>query len=231
MELQKFLENAGLAHLTECMLGKFFFFTFNSSHTDDTDSEQNSTLVDTFRLPTPPPPPTKKRRITQLSSMVGQLKEIADTTNSTVEENEFEVFGKHVGLQLKSLPLLSALEAQEHIQLHLNRIRRRHILNASDQNRIPQTPQSSYATGSQHNSDSSIYYSDISNYNLGEQATQYNSSSILLNHTGHVADYQLSSNMLPSNHLNNNETQSDVTIVSNDLVFTAMRNANVDNEE
>lgn len=216
------------------ILIKFWLFqTSNSSHTDDTDSEQNSTLVDTFRLPTPPPPPTKKRRIAQLSSMVGQLKEIADTTNSTVEENEFEVFGKHVGLQLKSLPLLSALEAQEHIQLHLNRIRRRHILNASDQNRIPQTPQSSYATGSQYrgNSDSSIYYSDISNYNLGEQATQNNSSSILLNHTGHVADYQLSSNMLPSNHLNNNETQSDVTIVSNDLVFTAIRNANVDNEE
>lgn len=49
--------------------------------------------------------------------MVGQLKEIIDSNNSTVEETEFEVFGKYVGLQLKSLPLLLALEAQEQIQL------------------------------------------------------------------------------------------------------------------
>lgn len=75
--------------------------------------------MDTISEPTPAlPPPTKKKKITQLSSVVRQLKEIADTTNSVVEENEFEVFGKHVGLQLKTLPLILALEAQEHIQLY-----------------------------------------------------------------------------------------------------------------
>lgn len=207
------------------------FQASNSSHTDDTDTEQNSTVVDTFREPTPPPPPTKKRKIAQLSSMVGQLKEIADGTNLTVEENEFEVFGKHVGLQLKSLPLLLALEAQEHIQLYINRIRRQHIQNASVLNRITRTPQSSYTTESPY-SNSSIYDNDTSNYNLEEQATECISSSILpTHHSEHVADYQLSSNMFPSGHINNNETQSNATIISDDLIFTAMQNANVDNQK
>lgn len=210
------------------------FQASNSSHTYDTDTEQNSTVADTFCEPTPPPPPTKKRKITQLSSMVSQLKEIADITNFTVEENEFEVFGKHISLQLKSLPLLLALEAQEHIQLYINRIRRQHFQNASEQNRITRTPQSSYSTESPY-SDSSIYYNDSSNYNLEEQATECTSisSSILPTHNSeHVADYQISSNMFPSGHINNNETQtSNVTITSNDLIFTAMQNANVDNQK
>lgn len=47
------------------------------------------------------------------------IKTITDTTNSKVEENEFEVFGKPVGLQLKSFPLLLILEVQKHIQLYI----------------------------------------------------------------------------------------------------------------
>ncbi|GBP22649.1 hypothetical protein EVAR_13929_1 [Eumeta japonica] len=190
----------------------------NSSHTDDTDTELNSTLVATLREPTPPPPPTKKRKIAQLSSMVGQLKEIANSTNYTVEENEFEVFGKHVGLQLKSLPILLALEVQEHIQLYMNRIRRQQIQNETVQNRIASTPQSSYAAESPY-SESSVYYNDTSDCNLVEQATECISSSILP--TQH-------SNMFPSNHLDSNEMQRNVTITSNNLIFTAMQNANVD---
>lgn len=182
------------------------FQASNISHTDNSDTEQNSTLVDTFREPIPPPPPTKKKKIAQLSSMVSQLKEIADTTNSTVEENEFDVFGKHVGLQLKSLPLLLALDAQEHIQLYINSIRREHIQNASEQNRITRTPRSSHSAESPHYSDSSIYYNDNSNYNLEEQAIE-----CIYNHE--------------------NETQSNVTVTSNNLIFTALRNANVDNQK
>lgn len=208
------------------------FQASTSSHTDDTDTEQNGAVVGTFREPTPPPPPPpKKKKIAQLSSMVSQLKEIANTTNSTVEENEFEIFGKHIGLQLKSLPLLLALEAQEHIQLYLNKIRRQHLQNASELNSITRSPQSSYATESPY-SDSSIYYNDTSNYNLEEQTTEYISSSILpTHHSEHAADYQLSSNMFPSGHINNNETQSNVTTISNDLILTAMQNANVDNQK
>ncbi|CAH2085039.1 unnamed protein product [Euphydryas editha] len=179
-----------------------------SSHTGDTATKQNSNVGDTFREATlPPPPPTKKKKIAQLSSMVSQLKEIADASNSTVEENEFEVFGKHVGLQLKSLPLLLALEAQEHIQLYINRIRRQHLQNASEQNRITRTPQSSHATESLY-SDSSIINND-SNYNYEEQATE-----LILPTQNSEHDYQLSSNMFPSDHITNNETQSTVTIKS-----------------
>lgn len=93
------------------------FQASNASHTDDTDithieqneptpvpqssitqlsstasqlhNEQNSTAGG-FREPTPQPA-AKKKKVAQLSSMVSQLKEIADTTNSRVEENEFEV--------------------------------------------------------------------------------------------------------------------------------------------
>ncbi|KAF5277525.1 hypothetical protein FQA39_LY18479 [Lamprigera yunnana] len=79
----------------------------------------------------------KKKRLSQLTSMVSQLKEITETVNtkSTEEENEFEVFGKHVGLQLKAMPLIVALEAQEHIQLYINQIRRQQLQNASKTNR------------------------------------------------------------------------------------------------
>lgn len=111
----------------------------HSTHIDNTKNRtEKRTSVDT--LPGPKSTSTtKKRKIAQLSSMVTQLREITETTNSTAEENEFEVFGKLVGLQLKSLPLILALEAQEHIQVHLNRIRRQHLLNS-----IERTSESPY---------------------------------------------------------------------------------------
>lgn len=184
--------------------------------------------METFREPTPV---TKKKKITQLSSMVSQLKEIVETTNSTVEEHEFEIFGKHVGLQLKSLPLLLALEAQEHIQLYLNRIRRQHLQNASEQNRSSRTPESPYYATESSCSDASIYCSGTTDYNLQEQATESISSSILpTHHSEHVESYQIT-NMFPSGHVNNNETQRNATIISNDVILTAMQNANVDNKK
>lgn len=67
--------------------------------------------------------------------MVTELKGITEAVNSPVED-EFEVFGKHIGLQLNSMPLLLALEVQEHIQVYLNRLRRQHLQSSSDQNII-----------------------------------------------------------------------------------------------
>ncbi|CAH2098281.1 unnamed protein product [Euphydryas editha] len=203
------LLDASLRNLTSVLTQSENNVTSNTSLTNDTDNKQNSTVMDTFREATPPPPPTKKKKIAQLSSMVNQLKQIAYDSNSTAQENEFEVFGKHVGLQLKSLPPLLALEAQEHIQLYINRIRRQHLQNAFEQNRVTRTPQSSYATESPY-SDSSIYYSD-SNYNLEEQATE---CILPTQNFEHVADYQISSNMFPSGHIKHSETQSNVTIKS-----------------
>ncbi|KAF5298989.1 hypothetical protein FQA39_LY11621 [Lamprigera yunnana] len=113
-----------------------------------------------------------------LISMVSQLKEITETVNtkSTEEENEFEVFGKHVGLQLKVMPLIVALEAQEHIQLYINQIRRQQLQNASKQNRYNRssTPSSFESQPSPSNSitsnPTSTYYTE--DYYSEEQHSQ-----------------------------------------------------------
>ncbi|XP_060809924.1 uncharacterized protein LOC106140308 [Amyelois transitella] len=212
--------DASLRNLNSILTTSESNLASNASDTDDTDYKRNST-ADGFREPTPQPA-AKKKRVAQLSSMVSQLKEIADTTNSRVEENEFEVFGKHVGFQLKQLPLLLALEAQEHIQIYLNRIRRQHLQPAPDQNRSI-TPQSSYGTESLQSD--SIIDNDTSNFNL-----ESFSPSILPAHPV-PTDYQSCSNIIQSGHINNNETLSNTTILSNDLILTALQNANVYNEE
>lgn len=165
------------------MLTNFFFYfqISNNSHTPDT--EANITPVDTpnvstsqssnthgeenrasmVTLPTPKcAPSTRKRKIANLSNMVSQLKEISETANSAAEENEFDVFGKLVGIKLKSLPLILALEAQEHIQVYLNRIRRKHI-----QNSVESTVYSPYT-------ESPI--SNASSENFEEQQPQDNES-------------------------------------------------------
>lgn len=46
--------------------------------------------------------------------MVTELKGITEVVNFPLED-EFEVFEKHIGLQLKSMPLLLALEAYSSI--------------------------------------------------------------------------------------------------------------------
>lgn len=102
-----------------------------TNNTDNhTHTEKNSTLFEPKYTH-----PTKKKKISQLSSIVSQLKEITESATA-LEENEFDVFGKHVSIQLKSMPLILALEAQEHIQLYLNRFRRQQLQNASHQNGI-----------------------------------------------------------------------------------------------
>lgn len=114
------------------------------------------------------------------------IKRDPTTITSTVEENEFEVFGKHVGLQLKSLPVLLTLEAQEHIQLYLNRNQRQYFQNASEQSRIARMPQSSYVPESPY-SNSSIYYNETIN-----NIECISSSILLTHHSEHVACCELS---------------------------------------
>ncbi|KAF5296251.1 hypothetical protein FQA39_LY12588 [Lamprigera yunnana] len=103
--------------------------TDNNMDAEENISEGNNSsilVLIAWNCPKPKSKPmAKKKRLSQLTSMVSQLKEITETVNtkSTEEENEFEVFGKHVGLQLKPMPLIVALEAQEHIQLYINQFR------------------------------------------------------------------------------------------------------------
>lgn len=58
-----------------------------------------------------------------------------DSDHATGEENEFEAFGKYIGVQLKSFPTLLALDAQDHIQLYLNEMRRLQLQSASETSR------------------------------------------------------------------------------------------------
>ncbi|KAK5648149.1 hypothetical protein RI129_003041 [Pyrocoelia pectoralis] len=149
-----------------------------TENAEETISEGNNSS-NTFREPEPKSKPmAKKKRLNQLTSMVSQLKEITETVNtkSTEEENEFEVFGKHVGLQLKAMPLTVALEAQEHIQLYINQIRRQQLQNASKQNRYNRssTPSSFQSQPSPSNSmtsnPTSTYYTE--DYYSEEQDSQ-----------------------------------------------------------
>ena len=80
---------------------------------------------------------TKRQRLTQLNSTVHQPKGIAETVNAPLEENEFEVFGRSIGLQLKAMPIQTAVKAQQHIQTYLSTIRLQHMV--SNQNRCCQT--------------------------------------------------------------------------------------------
>lgn len=152
--------------------------TDNNMDAEENISEGNNSS-NNFREPEPKSKPmAKKKRLSQLTSMVSQLKEITETVNTktTEEENEFEVFGKHVGLQLKAMPLIVALEAQEHIQLYINQIRRQQLQNASKQNRYNRssTPSSFESQPSPSNSitsnPTSTYYTE--DYYSEEQHSQ-----------------------------------------------------------
>lgn len=50
-----------------------------------------------------------------------------DGLNNPVQDNEFELFGRNVGMQLQNMPLELALEAQEQIQTILSRLRRQNL--------------------------------------------------------------------------------------------------------
>jgi len=94
--------------------------TINTEHTSKyTFSEQKSK--------------NKRPRLSHRKNIVTEFKGMTEAVNSSGED-EFEVFGRLVELQLKSMPLQLALKAQELIQVHLNRICRHHLQNLSKQN-------------------------------------------------------------------------------------------------
>lgn len=71
----------------------------------------------------------QKRKVQQIKQLVNSLKEVSDSLNKPTVDNEFEVFGRNVGLQLQNMPLDMALEAQEHINSYLTRLRLRNLRN------------------------------------------------------------------------------------------------------
>jgi len=158
--------------------------------------------------------------------MVTELKGITEAVNSPVE-GEFEVFGKHIGLQLQSMPLLLALEAQQHIQVYLNRLRRQHLQNSSDQNIIitrSSTPSVSSYTQQDSPYSSALTYSYFNSQSREDtecssqsipQTQQYN-----IQHTT-MEDISTSIIMPSFQDLQNSTT-------TNDIIATAINNGNVD---
>ena len=145
----------------------------------------------------------------QLSSMVSQLKEISEA--ATTDENEFEVFGRHIGLQLKSLPTLLALEAQEHIQLYINRVRRQHLLSVNEPQIIsrPITPLSS---GDSQTSCSSTFH-DHNDFGV---------------HSMEESHYTPQST-ISAVHVEHDTCSQDSAIISTDIIAAAFNIANDDN--
>lgn len=184
----------------------------NHQHSTVLNTEKNKTAVDSFREPVSTPL-TKKKKLSQLSCMVSQLKEIAQTANSQPEENEFEVFGKHVGLQLKSMPLLLALGAQDHIQLFLSKIRRKHLQEQPDHRnlRMSESP----CTSESPFNNSTTYYSD--------------SNDSFVEHSPQAIDLFTSQSISAPQILLADSMGND-TIISNNLIEIAMENAHVDHQ-
>lgn len=114
---------------------------------DTPQSNQNTNVETQTRLNMPPvnssinetPNLHKKfkERLTDINQAVKELKDLKNEINYE-NENEFDIFGKHVAAQLKKLPLEQALIAQDRIQSFLTQSR----LQALRQNNVYSTPSS-----------------------------------------------------------------------------------------
>lgn len=196
----------------------------NNISVTETEHTENTTELTLNSEFCEPKPKNKKQRLSQLKAIVTELKGITEAVNSPVED-EFEVFGKHIRLQLKSMLLLLALEAQEHIQVYLNRLRRQHLQNSSDQNIIIMrsiTPSvSSYTQQDSPYSSASTYsYFNSQSHEDTEcsspsipQTQQYN-----LQHKT-MEDISTSIIMLPFQGLQNSTTTNDIITTAINVDF------------
>lgn len=64
-----------------------------------------------------------KTKLQEISSTIKQLKKLTKVLNTEPQENEFQIFGKHVATQLEKLSSINALLAQEKIQSLLTQLR------------------------------------------------------------------------------------------------------------
>jgi len=65
----------------------------------------------------------KKTKLQEISSTVKQLQNLTEVLNTEPQENEFQIFGKHIASQLEKLSPVNALIAQEKIQSLLTELR------------------------------------------------------------------------------------------------------------
>ncbi|XP_050559058.1 GATOR complex protein NPRL2 isoform X2 [Spodoptera frugiperda] len=99
--------------------------TTNQENTDDAQNEENTDNTQ----PSDPEPslsePRKKRsKISQLSTIVSSMKDMQyDLSKSETVEDEFDIFGKHIAKQLRTLSTEQAILGQEEIQSVITKCR------------------------------------------------------------------------------------------------------------
>lgn len=72
--------------------------------------------------------PRKRTMLRDYDNLLTKAQNVANSVNSSVvSENEFDLFGRMVAVQLKNLPMDSAIEAQQYIQNYLSGLRLKHI--------------------------------------------------------------------------------------------------------
>nr|XP_049703706.1 uncharacterized protein LOC126056107 isoform X2 [Helicoverpa armigera] len=72
--------------------------------------------------------PRKRPTLREYDNLLTKAQNVANSVNSSVvSENEFDLFGRMVAVQLKNLPMESAIEAQQYIQNYLSGLRLKHI--------------------------------------------------------------------------------------------------------
>lgn len=101
-------------------------------HVENTESANRSTPkqskpTNMFRAP-----PSRKRKIVHdITTAIDKLDKVVQSNNKNETENEFDIFGKHVAVQLKQMPLYDAIICQEQIQTVLRQKRLELIMKQS----------------------------------------------------------------------------------------------------
>lgn len=110
---------------------KIFYFQENTDdaqnkeNTDNTQpSDQCGNPTHTNPEPSLPEPRKKRSKISQLSTIVSSMKEMQyDLSKSETGEDEFDIFGKHIAKQLRTLSTEQAILGQEEIQSVITKCR------------------------------------------------------------------------------------------------------------
>jgi hypothetical protein len=77
----------------------------------------------TVSQPTPKRSKIARTKLKEVSSCIKDLQDLATSVKSVDPQDEFDIFGQSVSVQLKKLPLQQAIAAQGEIQNLLTRYR------------------------------------------------------------------------------------------------------------
>ncbi|KAJ8713541.1 hypothetical protein PYW07_013911 [Mythimna separata] len=129
----------------------------NKENTDNTQpSAQCGNPIHTNPEPSLSEPRKKRSKISQLSTIVSSMKDMQyDLSKSETVEDEFDIFGKHIAKQLRTLSTEQAILGQEEIQSVITKCRLHDLrygnmtvnsanTHASDNSSRPSTSSSTY---------------------------------------------------------------------------------------